>query len=506
MRRIEFKLFLAFWLVYAVYVTPAGGALPNRYLDLVHSIVNEGRFAIDTYHDNTTDVAFFAAHYFSSGLPGTAFAGVPVYVVFKSVYAWIPPSVRDTLSQVQSLKKNKLAQTEFYGHQDNTEFFLSEGFLTLFLLAPISALGSMFLYKATRRLTRNSATALLVALCYAFGTSVFFFSTVLFEHVIGASLGVSAFYILTTLYHQPRAKIGILPIFGVGFLTGLGLLVEYPTVLISLWLGGWTCLIVGARKSLYYLLGLVIPLGILMLYNDTIFNNPFTSAYAHLIGFQEIHGVGFFGFTFPRPDNLVALLFGTQAGLLIFSPIALLGAGGLGYSILKRGATRVPAILCGGIFASYILLFSAYQNPLGPATFGPRYLIGSLPFLLIGVGFLPQSVPGRLVLAFAGVSIFINWLGAQFGFAENILQPVHTFIAQGPTLPIFVMLLTHTSQGSVLHTFAERYHILITLLVSFALIALFILLFRNAFDSKSSRDKAQTSFAENPGDEQLAHL
>jgi hypothetical protein len=48
--RFSIKLFLTIWLIYALYVTPAGGVTPNRYVDLVHSIVNEGRFAIDTYN------------------------------------------------------------------------------------------------------------------------------------------------------------------------------------------------------------------------------------------------------------------------------------------------------------------------------------------------------------------------------------------------------------------------------------------------------------------------
>ena len=44
----ERKIFLTVWMVYAVFALPAGGTLPNRYLDLIHSIVNERRLEIDT--------------------------------------------------------------------------------------------------------------------------------------------------------------------------------------------------------------------------------------------------------------------------------------------------------------------------------------------------------------------------------------------------------------------------------------------------------------------------
>jgi hypothetical protein len=86
--RTELKLFFAIWLVYAVYVAPAGGALPNRYQDLTFSIVDEGRFIIDTYQENTVDKAYYQGHYYLVALPGPSFLAVPAYLAFKPLY-WV---------------------------------------------------------------------------------------------------------------------------------------------------------------------------------------------------------------------------------------------------------------------------------------------------------------------------------------------------------------------------------------------------------------------------------
>ncbi|MCL4486524.1 MAG: hypothetical protein M1570_00135 [Chloroflexi bacterium] len=87
---MDIKLFLIVWLAYALYATPAGGTLPNRYVDLVHSIVNEGRFEIDTYQANTTDSAFFNGHYYNGALPGPSFFALAPYLVFKGFYPLVP--------------------------------------------------------------------------------------------------------------------------------------------------------------------------------------------------------------------------------------------------------------------------------------------------------------------------------------------------------------------------------------------------------------------------------
>src|SRR5260221_8064642 len=167
--RTEVRLFVILWLAYALYASPAGGAGANRYGALVHSIVNEGSLSIDSYHENTIDKAYYNGHYYLGALPGPSFLGVPAYVVFKGIYAITPPSIKHEASGVESYKKEKQADSSFYGRVDNVEFFLSQLFLNLTALALVSALGSVFLFKTLRTLGYDERIALTVSLLYALG-------------------------------------------------------------------------------------------------------------------------------------------------------------------------------------------------------------------------------------------------------------------------------------------------------------------------------------------------
>src|SRR5439155_24475970 len=95
-------------------------------------------------------------------------------------------------------------------------------------------------------------------------------------------LGIGAFYLLLRLSTEPRTQIPSTALFIVGFVTGLGLLVEYPTIILALWFGLWSLLMGGWRKWLYYLAGFCVPVVALLDYHQALFHNPFATPYAYL--------------------------------------------------------------------------------------------------------------------------------------------------------------------------------------------------------------------------------
>jgi len=483
----EFKLFLTIWIVYAVYVTPAGGVTPNRYVDLVHSIVNEGRFTIDTYHENTIDKSYYNGHYYAGALPGPAFLAVPAYVVFKGVYALVPQSIKNSASGVQSYKKDKQPNSSFYGSVDNVEFFLSQVFLNLTVLAPFSALGGLLLFKTIRRLGYDAGIALTVTILYAFGSIVFFYSTVFFEQVFSATLGIAAFYLVLGTIQSSGNEYRSSLVFSAGLLAGCGLLVEYTTIFIGGWLGLWLLLTVHRRQIIFFAMGFLIPIAVLMAYDYVLFGNPLDTPYAHLIQVHEsVHGIGFFGATYPRLERFLGLLVGPERGLFLFMPITMVGLLGVAWSIWKRRLQALPALICAGIFGFYLLFFSSFTNWRGGSAFGPRYFIAPLPFLFIGVAFAFDFFPRVLIYILGAFSILINWAGAQFGFAGSPLEHIRNVVAQGPTLPIFGAILTHsTSHESGTYLFAARYHSAITIVITIVLVAIASWAFRRAYGRKN---------------------
>jgi predicted small integral membrane protein len=153
---------------------------PNRYVDLVHAIVNEGRFEIDTYHVNTIDKSIFQGHYYAGALPGPSFLAVPVYLIFKGIYSLIPENFLSLAGGIQSFKAGQAEADGFYQQVDTVEFFLSQVFLNIFVLAAVSAAGCLFLYRSIVEHGLASSIALKTTFFYAFGSIIFFYSTTFF--------------------------------------------------------------------------------------------------------------------------------------------------------------------------------------------------------------------------------------------------------------------------------------------------------------------------------------
>ncbi len=485
---MELRIFLTVWIVYAVFAMPAGGTLPNRYLDSIHSIVNEQRLEIDTYHENTDDKAFYDGHYYNGALPGPALVGVPAYVVFKGIYLIVPQSVKNLAGGMQSFKKTDSADSTFYGQVDNVEFFLSHMFLTFTVIASISALGAVFLYKSIRLLSYPTNIAVVLALLYAFSTNVFFYATGYFHHNLSATLGIAAFYLLLAARQKADRPSLRRAAFGAGVLSGSAFLIEYPTILTGAWLGVWLFWAISKRSSGYYLLGFVPPLLILALNNWLAFDNPFTTSYRYLAINNRFHTSGLFGLTYPRMESLVGLVVGDKSGLFIFAPLAVIGILGIACQILKRKNEQTVALLCGAIVASYLAFYASYSVWDGGSVFGPRFLIPLLPFVFLGVAFATEFVPKWVIGAAAVIGIVFNWLGAQYGYTESVWNHFTTLFSQGPTLPVFGAILSHsTSRTSPLYIFAGSFHGIITLAVSLFLVLFIVWWWRDLWLPKPTQ-------------------
>jgi hypothetical protein len=468
---MELKIFMTVWIVYAVFVMPAGGTLPNRYLDSIHSIVNEQRLEIDTYHENTDDKAFYNGHYYNGALPGPALMGVPAYIVFKGLYSLVPQTVKELAGGIQSFKQSDLADSSFYGQVDDVEFFLSHMFLTLTVIASISALGAVFLFKSICRLGYRPNVAVVLALLYAFSTNLFFYATGYFHHNLSATLGVAAFYLLIAARSESDEQSLRRAAIGAGILSGSAFLIEYATILTGVWLGVWLFLKISKRSIGYYVLGFVPPLLILALYNWLAFDDPFTTSYRYLAVNNRFHTSGVFGLTYPRMESLVGLVVGDKSGLFVFAPLAAIGMLGIAYQILKRKNEQTVALVCGAIVASYLAFYASYSVWDGGSVFGPRFLIPVLPFVFLGVAFATEFVPKWVIGAVGAIGILFNWLGAQYGYTESLWNHFTTLFSQGPTLPVFGAILSHsTSRASPLYIFADSFHGILTLGVSLLLV------------------------------------
>lgn len=445
--RTGLKLFLSIWLVYALYVTPAGGVTPNRYVDLVHSIVNEGRFAIDTYHDNTIDKAYYNGHYYAGALPGPAFVAVPAYIAFKGAYSLLPDSFKRLAGGIQSFKKDSKADTTFYGTVDNVEYFLSQAFLVAFVVAVFSALGSVIFFKILGCLNTERPVALLLTISYAFGTIVFWNSTTFFEQVFTIFFALASFYTLLKIETQkPEAwKVAL-----AGLLAGCAVLVEFSGGLAVIALFVYAMLRLRKRVVVWYWLGFAAPFLILLWYDFVLFQNPFSTPYQHLAGggYEGVMGEGFGGITYPHLDRIVGLLLSPERGILVFAPIVILGLAGLTLPGQRRNEFRNEALFFALATALALGFTSSFRGWNAGNGFGPRYLSFGIPFMLLPACFILSRSNLMVGLSVTVVSVLINWAGAQYGFAPTYYEHLNHLLISGPSTPIFEAIRTHAASSN----------------------------------------------------------
>ncbi|MEP7335695.1 MAG: hypothetical protein ABI717_07935, partial [Actinomycetota bacterium] len=170
----------------------------------------DGSPVVDTYRDETGDVAWVNGHYYAAKAPGLAFAALPVFVALD----------------VTGLKE-RLARAP--GASDETVGMLWALGLVGCVL-PAFAIAVL-----VRRLgdRLESGYGALAAVTAGAGTLLLPFATVFFSHVLAAALAFGAF---ATLWLRGRLRWwGLLA----GVFAGLSVVADYPLALAALIVGGY---------------------------------------------------------------------------------------------------------------------------------------------------------------------------------------------------------------------------------------------------------------------------
>jgi len=156
---------------------------------------------------------------------------------------------------------------------------------------------------------------------------------------------------------------------------------------------------------------LVACAAIALSYNYARFGNIFESGYS-IETTRE-------GFGTPLLVGLYGQLFSSGKSLFLYAPILVLTLSGFSLFRRKFGA---EALLFASIFVVSVLLYSKFISWAGDGSWGPRYLVPFVPFLIIPVGSLLSSeTAGKLLwgffifLAVTGFLIQVGGVAIYFG-------------------------------------------------------------------------------------------
>jgi len=423
----ELKIFLTFFIIYSFFVYWIGWNEQSHFA-LTRSIVDEGRFEIDSYANQTSDRAFFNGHHYSDKDPGPSFLAAPVYATWKFIYNFFPNGFKekyagDNTFIATEVGENKVAIIEYI----NPGFFIlvSMILVTIFTSSLLSALTVVLIYKISKYFTKNEKYRLLLIITAGLGTLLFPYALVFMKHAISTFFAFLAFFLLFKVKHE-KIKDNKYFLFS-GLSLGFAITCDITIAIIGL-----ACLVYlisfRKEKTIYFLIGGLLGILPFIVYNYLVFETPLTLSRNYMDPkiWPELGGVK--GLEMPNPFVMLRLLFYPEKGIFFYYPILLLSFVGLYYMYKKF---RVESILILFIFFSFLLMNSSWWAWWGGASFGPRHLTSTIPFLILPLIYIFSKLEKSKSLKYLTImlitySIFINFLSLQmikdeFSGGKNVI-------------------------------------------------------------------------------------
>ena len=348
------------------------------------------------------------------------------------------------------------------------------------LLNPaITALTAVFLFWFSRALGVGHRISLAVALLYGLGTLAWPYTMGLYREPLQAFtllVAVYAFYLFRQsgkeryywfaavsfgyLVFTKVANAAMLPLFGL-----YGLWALYENSKQNLTRGGLVAIIV---RGLAFALPMAVFLGIQGAVNVAKFGDVLEigpSNYRSAESFFSLATVG---------DGVIGFLFSPEKSLFLYAPPVLLFLPAWVAFLRKNG---IDALFILSLIVLNFLLNAAYLY-WGSVNWGPRYLVLTVPLLILPVGLLLEHAQGRARRwwGMAGVAVLFAGLFVQIVAALTDDREVLETMGRGGDLAGVLDLLRHHSIDSLILGVAPDGNVLVSNLFGWGLLAFTALL------------------------------
>lgn len=367
------------------YFFHGGGANQNATYDQIRAFVEYGELSINRFARNTHDLSIYKGHYFSNKGPGLALLGVPAgFILFNAKKLFL------------------------YFMMEDTYFLLVCHLISWLTVSFISAILCVVLFRFISRITQSATAAFIGTMGYAFGTTAFAYSTILYTHQVAAAFSFIPFYLIFVLKNNHANSFPIL--FLSGLLAGYAVITEYPCIFVWLVLFLYVLYHFSDNKKYVciFLIGSAIPAILLLTYNYFCYSNPFLFSYfSHFVRNADVHS-GLKGtakaLSFPSIKILYKITFDPYRGIFFYCPFLLTVFPGIYFFLRKAGISKEFLFLV--IIVIYYFVFNAsYKYWHGGWALGPRHLAAVIPFMVLLASFFIKEYP-KISIGAALVSFF----------------------------------------------------------------------------------------------------
>jgi hypothetical protein len=379
-------IFLATLLVFCVTLNGVWATDHTAsFLDLDYAMWANHTFAlgrVGQFIPNSVDVFQYGGQYYSALAPGLALFAFPFVVAGFIIVGHF---------------------SEYGAVMLFSEFFV----------AILNALAALYIYKLSRMYFRE-ATASFIALAFAFSTVSWSLATFFFQSDVSAALDVVAVYFVLRATRSSRGSVAFL--LG-GLSVAAAMMVDYVNFLLLPVL--LVYIVVSLRRRDLGLLAraaagftLCSFFGVLAigLYNYASFGQVLVSTEQLYLHSSSILGE----FSTPWYLGVVLNFFTPLRGIFLYSPVLLVGAFGF-RKMLGASAVRKEGLLILAVFMVLFLPYCAWYDPTGGLSFGPRFIVASLPFLLLPAGYVIEGgwrYRGPAVYILYSAGVVVNGLAA----------------------------------------------------------------------------------------------
>lgn len=383
-------LFLTLLLAY-VYTPPRWQDWnQNSRFDMTMAIVDQQTLRIDDYVANTGDYAIVDGHAYSDKAPGLSLLAVPVYGTTQLAQPFGLGAVSNRLAESGALQ-GTLTQGGDDLSPERVEQMIALYLATIVCVAIPAAGMGVLLAKMVERVAGCRTAGILSALIIGLATPVFTYSQAFYGHVPAAACVVAA---LACIVLRDTPDLSNRRLLTIGFLLGLGVLIEYPTAIVGLPVALWALWLARGRAVVWGTLGALPPLLTLAAVNWIAFGTPRPVGYEHSALWQEQHDTGFLSITYPHWDAIWGITFSPFRGLFFFAPVLLLAVVGTRW-VLRSRQQRTVGIVALTAFVAMFLFVSSSVMWWGGFAVGPRYLLPAVPLLAFPLGALIADLNSR---------------------------------------------------------------------------------------------------------------